>query len=126
MTKDIHFYDKYLGTKFHEVDEDGYYSGCLYPVYLIYPNAYKFKPTDDFFNEKYIFKNVIKDGVKIDYPSNFGDVVVVKVFGQFHFFVFVEHKKYAHITKDMPLSYVNIENILKKRVIGCFRHKENI
>jgi len=125
LIDDIHFFDKYIGTEFKEVDENGYYLGCLLPVYLLYPKAYRFKPTDNFFNETYILTNILKDGQKIDYASNFGDVIVIRFGPDYHFFVFIQPKKYVHITPRNRLCYTSIET-MKHKIIGTYRYKGNI
>jgi hypothetical protein len=122
LIDDIHFFDKYIGTQFQEVDENGNYLGCLLPVYLLYPKAYRFKPTDNFSDLKYIYKNILDDGEKINYASNFGDVVIVKFFGHFHFFVFIEPNKYVHISPNTRLCYTSIER-MKNNIIGTYRYK---
>lgn len=122
MIEDIHFFDKYIGTEFQEVDNNGNYVGCLLPVYLLYPNAFRFKPTDNFLETNYILKNILNDGTKIDYASNFGDVVVVRFFGNFHFFVFVTPDKYVHISPVTRLCYTSIER-MKNNILGTYRYK---
>jgi hypothetical protein len=119
------FYDKYLGTKFKHQDEEGNYLGCLLPIYLLYPKSFRFKPSEKYLNEVYIFKNISKEFTRVDYPSNFGDVVITKNFGNFHFFVFVDSKHYAHISEDRDLQYMDIR-VIKNKVIGVYRHKSQL
>ncbi len=116
------FFDKYIDTPFRELDKDGNYFGCMMPAYLLYPNAFKFKP-EGAFNDRYILVNMIKYCKKLEKASNFGDIVIIKNFGNYHFFVYVGDNKFVHMEKDKGLHYTRLTDYIKGKIIGIFRYE---
>lgn len=116
------FFDKYLGTKFNLCDSNGFYLGCMLPIYLLYPDSYRFIKPNEGFTPQFILKNILNYCTIIDIDRmKFGDFIITKFRGQFHFFLFVEGKKFVHIQENGTLEYtdINFRN-QSSRILGVF------
>lgn len=116
------FFDKYIGMKYTEYNEQGHYIGCLLPVYLLYPKAPKRKISPNEFNTLLIFNEFSKVFKHCLKPEKFADIILFRQFGKFHIYVVVNANTSVHINRGKSLEYIHYDiNRKDPRVIGVFR-----
>ncbi len=118
----MNFFDKYIGTKYRETDDEGNYLGCLLPGYLLYPDKPKYKVDESKFSLLFVMGEFAKVLTRIDKAEKFGDIILLRQFGKFHIYVVVNSSKAVHINRGGSLEYIHYEiNSKDPRIIGVFR-----
>lgn len=118
----MNFFDKYIGTKYRETDDDGNYLGCLLPGYLLYPDKPKYKVDESKFSLLFVMGEFAKVLTRINRAEKFGDIILLRQFGKFHIYLVIDGSKVVHVNKNSSLEYLNYDiNSKDPRIIGVFR-----
>ena len=119
---------KQVGRKTQEFDSEGYYEGCLYPIYFLYPNIEKLNITPD------LCKNGYKFGLEITkkYGKQIwinelkpGDVIIVRFNNTLHPAIYIGDNKIIHVFYDKTLVINNLD-LFNQKYFMCFTWKEEV
>lgn len=113
------FFDKYIGKKFIDVDDKGNYMGCLLPFYLLYPNAYRFKPFE--FTDESTTNLLLQHCKQVNSDYKFGDLFIFKSYGLFHAAVYVDNSKFVHCGHKQTIKYIHKSLLRYKALVGVYR-----
>lgn len=115
------YFDKFIGNKFKYTDDHGNYMGCLLPFYLLYPEAYRFKPFD--FTNKSI-KRILENHCKVVKTNyEFGDLFIFKHRGLFHAALYIDSGKFVHCGNKQSIKYIHKSLVRFNSLIGVYRWK---
>ena len=89
---------------------------CLYPVYLLYPEIPKYELIHD---EEYFTPLIKKHFREIEELST-GDLLVFKMFNNFHFGIYAGKGTFFHCCKKHKLRVSRLSGY-KKYLKGCYK-----
>lgn len=115
---------KEVGRPYKMFDDEGFYLGCFYPVFFLYPDKprYKMRSNDDDKNFWYGIAKIKEHCIEIQ-PDELqkGDIIATRFKDELHVAVYYEFGKIIHVFKDHTLQ---IGRLKMFKEFQCFRVKE--
>lgn len=116
-----------VGYKAKEFDDNGVYSGCLFPLYFMFPEVYRPEITPALCANGYNFgmSEVIKNATEIHKEQlEPGDVIIVRLRKTLHPAIYLGNNEIIHIFHNQSLVINNI-NMFKDFICKYFRRSVN-